>query len=218
MRNDRPLVKRYLSQNAIRKLHIGCGGNVLDGWLNADYDPHSETILRLDAAHQFPLDNDTFDYVFSEHVIEHIPYSQGVLMLAECFRILREHGTIRISTPDLSFLIDLHKGKKSHLQKRYVKWATDNFIKGAPYYDDAFVINNFVRDWGHLFIYDEKTLRSSLNKAGFTRVTRCDLSQSTDAALRNLENEKRMPKGFLRLETFTLEGRKVVGKLSKRSA
>lgn len=131
-------------------------------------------------------------------------------MLAECFRVLKEEGTIRLSTPDLSFLIDLYKDDKSNLQKEYIKWSTDTFIRDVHYYDDTFVINHFMRDWGHLFIYDEKTLRSSLEKAGFTRVTRCALNQSEDDSLRNLENEKRMPEGFLRLETITLEGRKLV--------
>jgi hypothetical protein len=49
-----------------------------------------------------------------------------------------------------------------------------------------------------------------LEKAGFTKIVRCDLRESKDGALRNLENEKRMPKGFLKLESFTLEGTKVL--------
>ena len=207
---DRQIVVEYLKRNDIRKLHIGCGDNILSGWLNSDYYPHSAAILHLDATKTFPLGNNEFDYIFSEHMIEHISYSQGLLMLTECFRVLKEEGTIRLSTPDLSFLIDLYKDDKSNLQKEYIKWATDTFIRDVQYYEDTFVINNFMRHWGHLFIYDEKTLRSSLEKAGFTRVTRCALNQSEDDSLRNLENEKRIPEGFLRLETITLEGRKLV--------
>ena len=143
-------------------------------------------------------------------MIEHISYSNGLAMLRECHRILRNNGKIRISTPNLQFLIDLYKDNKSKLQREYIKWAIDSFIKSAPCYDDTFVINNFVRDWGHLFIYDEKTLRSSLEKAGFTKIIRCDLNESKDETLRNLENEKRMPKGFLKLESVTLEGTKVL--------
>lgn len=44
--------------------------------------------------------------------------------------------------------------------------------------------------------------------AGFAKITKCDLQESQDAALRNLANETRMPPGFLRLETLTLEGSK----------
>jgi len=87
--------------------------------------------------------------------------------------------------------------------------ATKTYTKGAPYSDAAFVINNFVRDWGHQFIYDENTLRSSLERAGFTKITKYELNQSDHDALRNLENEKRMPDGFLKLETLALEATKL---------
>jgi hypothetical protein len=67
-----------------------------------------------------------------------------------------------------------------------------------------------VRDWGHQFIYDEKTLRLSLERAGFTNIVRCDLNHSEIDSFKNLENESRLPAGFLKLETLTLEGTKLV--------
>jgi predicted SAM-dependent methyltransferase len=208
-RVDRAIMESYFAEREILKLHIGCGENILSDWLNSDIFPDSDRILHLDATDTFPFSSDTFDYIFSEHMIEHISYSNGLAMLSECHRVLRNNGKIRISTPNLQFLIDLYRDEKSELQWEYIKWTTDNYIKSAPYSNDTFVINNFVRDWGHLFIYDEKTLRSSLEKAGFTEIVRCDLNESKDESLRNLENEKRMPKGFVKLESFTLEGTKL---------
>ncbi len=206
---DKQLVDRYLLQNEIRKLHIGCGYNIIDGWLNSDYQPIPTDILRLDATQTFPIETNKFDYIFSEHMIEHILYAEGLAMLTECYRVLRKNGTIRVSTPNLPFLLDLYRSDKSDRQLAYIKWATDNFIDGTDYYDDTFVINNFVRDWGHRFIYDEKTLRASLEKAGFTHITKCALNQSEEASFRDLENETRLPEGFLRMETLTLEGKKM---------
>lgn len=208
-RADRELIGKYISAEKIRKLHIGCGEKTMDGWLNADFFPWSPTVLHLDATKHFPIDDKQFDYVFSEHMIEHIPYPQGFLMLSECYRILREGGTIRITTPNLAFLIDLYKDNKSDVQKEYIKFAADGFIKYAPCADSAFVINNFVRDWGHQFIYDEKTLRATMERAGFKKITRRELNESDAAALRNLEDTNRMPERFLRLESFTLEGTKL---------
>ena len=70
-RTDRKLVDDYLNQAPVRKLHIGCGSNVIPGWLNADYFPRSRNILHLDATKPFSLlGSDIFDYVFSEHMIE----------------------------------------------------------------------------------------------------------------------------------------------------
>ncbi len=205
---DRNITRRYLENHKVRKLHIGCGRNLVAGWLNSDYFPQSAEVLHLDARGHFPFGNDQFNYVFSEHMIEHIAYLKGAAMLKECFRVLKPGGRLRISTPDLAFLMDLRRSDRSQLQNDYIRWSTHKFVKSAPYADDAFVINNFVRRWGHLFIYDEKTLRAAFIDAGFDHVVRCNLNESEDPALRGLENEKRLPKGFLRLETMTLEGTK----------
>lgn len=207
---DLKLVNNYLESNEIRKLHIGCGYHPIDGWLNSDYRPIPKDILRLDATKTFPIKNNEFDYIFSEHMIEHISYPQGSSMLQECFRVLRKNGTIRVSTPNLRFLIDLYGSDKTDIQKEYIKYSIDNYIgESTEHCNEVFVINNFFRDWGHQFIYDEQTLRTALLKAGFSNIVKCDLNQSEEESLRNLENESRYPAGFLQMETLTLEGKKL---------
>jgi predicted SAM-dependent methyltransferase len=205
---DRQMISAYIKQNEIRKLQIGCGNNILDGWLNANYYTEASYLLHLDATEPFPLDNEKFDYIFSEHMIEHISYEDGLLMLSECFRILKPDGRIRISTPNLLFLVDLYQPNKSDLQLEYIKWATETFIPNVGAHEDTYTINNFFRNWGHSFIYDEKALRLSLEKAGFTNITKCELNQSDSDVFKNLENESRLPAGFLKLETISLEGTK----------
>jgi predicted SAM-dependent methyltransferase len=205
--SSKTLAVHYVASNNVRKLHIGCGQNVLAGWLNSDYYPADPNVIHLDATMNFPFDGDTFEYVFSEHMIEHISYPQGLAMLKECCRILKRNGRLRISTPDLKFLINLYSDQKSELQKSYIKWASDTFIQNTEY-TDTMVINNFVRGWGHLFIYDEKTLRHSLELSGFADIVAYKINESDDTNLVDLENEERMPAGFLQLETFTLEARK----------
>jgi len=210
------VIDAYLREPGVRKLHLGCGGNILSGWLNTDLEPGSSNVARIDLTEQLPFEDASFDYMFSEHVIEHLSYRQGLAMLCECHRVLRPGGRLRISTPDLAFLVDLYAAEKSDVQLRYIDWATANFLCKAPVRADTFVINNFVRNWGHTFIYDEKVLRVSLSIAGFRAVTRCALNDSSDEKLCNLENEDRMPPGFLRLETFTLEASKVRTPLQAR--
>jgi predicted SAM-dependent methyltransferase len=209
-RVDLQLVDRYLQQHDVRKLHIGCGYHILDGWLNSDYQAIPKDILEIDATKTFPIGNNKFDYIFSEHMIEHILYPQGLSMLSECFRVLRKNGTIRVSTPDLPFVLDLYQSHKTDPQKEYIKSSVDNFItEETNGNDEVFVINNLFRAWGHQFIYDEQTLRSSLEKAGFKNIVRCDLGQSSKKSLQNLENDSRLPLGSFQPETLTLEGEKL---------
>jgi predicted SAM-dependent methyltransferase len=206
-RTDHRLIETY--QEPVRKLHLGCGYSHLDGWLNSDYFPVSDDVLALDVTRRFPFDDNSFDYVFSEHMIEHVCLTDGLKMLAECFRVLRLGGCIRISTPDLQFLIDL-RGKRSDVQDAYVKWSAETFlphISGIS--EEVRVINNFVRDWGHQFIYDESILREALESQGFSELVRCELNRSADENLRDLENESRAPAGFIGLETMTIEARKI---------
>ena len=204
LRFNSRVARRYLADADEPKLHLGCGNHPLDGWLNTDASPRAADVMRLDAARPFPFPDAAFARVYTEHMIGHLPFRSAELALAESFRVLSPGGKIRVSTPDLAFLIDLWRGEISPLQERYLAWASADLPRNGS----CFVINRFMRAWGHEFIYDEATLRESLETAGFTNVTRRALNESGDAALRNLENEKRMPDGFLRLESLILEGSK----------
>ena len=202
------ILRQYFSQTTTPKLHVGCGKHILSGWLNTDsyrQDP-SLPVYLFDASQKFPFADATFAYVFSEHMIEHISYSAGLHMLSECLRVLKPLGVLRLSTPDLDFLLDLRRLDKSPLQREYIRWAAEtNTPNVLDPTNVTFLINNFVRDWGHTFIYDEKTLRQSLQLAGFSNLQKCEPQESSVECLRNLENEARMPPGFLRLESMVIE-------------
>lgn len=228
LRGFRPVntraISRYFLEHDVRKLHLGCGKNVLDGWLNTDAcRPMGQStvpvlgrggrgVRYLDAARRFPFGNEfRFDYVFSEHLIEHLSLALGIAMLEECFRILKPGGKIRITTPDLRFVIGICREDKSAIEKEYVDWVADGLalpprLRSVP--SDTIVVNRFMRGWGHQFIYDEKTLSLALLSAGFSGVTRCELNESDDDALRGIEYESRLPHGYLALESMTLEATK----------
>jgi len=206
---DKKISRNYLAKEQVRKLHIGCGTNLIPTWLNSDFHPNTDKVLHLDATQSFPLDGELFDYVYSEHMIEHISYVSGLNMLKESNRVLKNNGKIRISTPNFQFLIDLYNDGNSDIQQKYLKWSSERNLKNVPYAEDVYVVNNFFRDWGHLFIYDEKALTSSLQLAGFDKIVRCNLNESTEKHFQNLENTNRMPEGFLEMETITLEGTKI---------
>lgn len=105
---DRRMAQRYLAQAREPKLHIGCGSWLLDGWLNSDLHPSSPGILLLDARRRFPFPDDTFACIYSEHMIEHLTFREGMAMLGECRRVLAPGGKVRVTAPDLAFLIDLY--------------------------------------------------------------------------------------------------------------
>jgi predicted SAM-dependent methyltransferase len=200
------MLEQYLSSNNIKKLHVGCGPNKLSGWLNSDALHHEPgPTYILDVSRQFPIADNTFDYVYSEHMIEHIEYNVGQYMINESYRILKPGGKIRITTPDINFLIDIYKNPENELYQRYLNWSTPLLMPWAPSTNPIFLFNNFVRAWGHVFIYDKNSLAECLMSAGFHTVTEHKICESADVELQDLENYARMGKDFLQLESMTLE-------------
>jgi predicted SAM-dependent methyltransferase len=207
LRFDKRLRNDYLLKAPEPKLHIGGGLHRLDGWLNTDLGL-LPAVMLMDATQKFPFSDETFKFVYTEHMIEHISYEQGSFMLRECHRVLQDGGIIRVTTPDLASIVDLYRTDLSEIQQRYLSWFSQAFLLPKMLPTSANAINAFFRLWGHQYIYDEETLTSALQAAGFRSIKRHRLGHSDHDALRNLENERRYPPGLLDYESVSLQASK----------
>ena len=176
----------YMRGHSIRKLQIGAGGYHPDGWLNTDIEPSAGEMF-LDASKPFPIPDGSFDYVFAEHVIEHISYWDAPTTLGECHRILRPGGKIRIATPNLLKLVKLFQQDKSDEERNYIagKTAVQHWPAGAV--PETVILNLELRLFGHQFVYDPATLRDLLARAGFADIAEFRPGESDDPALSGLE-------------------------------
>ncbi|MEW6366546.1 MAG: methyltransferase domain-containing protein [Acidobacteriota bacterium] len=202
--------RRYLRELSVRKLQLGAGRNLLDGWLNTDFNPTTPAHVYVDARDPLPFGDRIFDYIFTEHLIEHLSFDHGARMLAECRRVLRPGGWLRVATPDLGALIGLYGPHKTDMQLRYVRWIADNFLPAGDGPHEVFVINNAFHNYGHKFLYDFSALRYSLEKAGFVSIKRCVPGESDDVALRGIESHGRDvgDEEMNRFETMVVEARR----------
>ena len=107
----------YLKANSVRKLQLGTSNNILTGWLNTDIVVNHGPIVYMDATKRFPFENNTFDYIVAEHMIEHVEYEAAQVMLRECFRVLKPGGRVRFATPDLRVLLALYSKRKDGRSK-----------------------------------------------------------------------------------------------------
>jgi len=180
-------ISAYLRETQSPRLQIGAGYNMLSGWLNTTLYPFAPGAVYLDASQPFPLPSAAFDYVFSEHVIEHIEFEEAALMLSESARVLKSGGRIRLATPDLAQIIALYVQPGAPAQQAYIRWIMDNFRPQIGEYNPAQVINHSFHGWRHKFIYDEPTLIKALTAAGFSAVTRVEPGRSGDENLRGIE-------------------------------
>jgi predicted SAM-dependent methyltransferase len=205
------LIDAYLRTHSERMLHLGAGSNLYEGWLNTDVVNFRRLnrVVYLDARNPFPLPDCSFDLVFTEHMIEHLSYPEGRQCLAECHRVLRSGGRIRVATPSIDRLIQLYEPELTELQRRYMRWATETFITDVDVILPGFIVNNMLRNFGHKFVYDEQTLRHALETSGFVDVEVCPVGESPDPRLAGLERHMRSVAEFNAFETIVLEGRRL---------
>ena len=208
-------IKSYLRTSQLKKLHIGASeaaasNGLLQGWLNTDLMPNTSDVVYLDATRHFPIKDNTFDYVFSEHMVEHVDYSGALAMLQECYRVLKSGGRVRIATPDLEVLIGLRSKEKTDSQTNYVRWITEKFMPNVHECKEVFVINNAFHAWGHRFLYDRETLRATLLNVGFRNVAFYKPGVSEDENLRGLESHGTIIQSeeINQFETFVAEAQK----------
>jgi len=160
-----------------RRLHLGAGGHVLPGWANLDVGG-PQGVTRFDLERPLPFANGSVDLVYTEHFIEHLHKQQALVLLAECARVLRTGGALRISTPDLQVLVDEYQARRT------TEWLDMQFAPGSP----CDMVNEAMRLWGHLYVWDEQELFSALERAGFTGVRRVSWGRSAHEGLSGLES------------------------------
>lgn len=199
---------RNIRRKPWTKLQLGAGQNRLQGWLNTDLMPGRD-VLHVDVTRRFPFPDGQFDYVFTEHMIEHLPFKRGCHMLQEIHRVLRTGGKLRIATPDFEFLLRLCREHISPQEQEYIAWAIRTFTPDLPA-SSVSVVNNFFRDWGHQYIYDQRTLSQVLSNWGFGDIVRCEVGQSNHPALSGLETHgKWIGDANNRIETLVMEATKL---------
>jgi predicted SAM-dependent methyltransferase len=210
-------IQNYLRANPVRKLQLGSSFTPLEGWLNTDLIPEVPGVVYLDATRRFPFDDNTFDYIASEHMIEHIDYDSGQAMLREAFRVLKPGGGIRIATPDLRVLLGLNAADKTPAESKYIEWIVSKLFPHVADCKAAFVINNAFRCWGHQFLYDAETLKAALARCGFASFLHHKPGESHDTHLRGIESHGRHmgSEDINQFETLVIEARVPAQKTQK---
>lgn len=84
-----------------RLLNIGCGGSWHPDWLNCDVRPASPEVRTLDARCRIPIADGGCDAVYHSHVLEHLEPRDARRFMAECSRVLKTGGVLRVAVPDL---------------------------------------------------------------------------------------------------------------------
>lgn len=169
-RRQRP--RTALLRRHVERLHIGCGPQVLPGWVNVDVEPYPGIDLVHDIREGMPFTG--VQYIYAEHFIEHLTYDEALRFFRECRAALSDDGVLRLSTPNLDWVLATH-------------------YRGADGVGNCFAMNKAFRGWGHQFLYNAATLTASLHAAGFEAVRFVAYGRSDDPVLDGIERHETYP-------------------------
>jgi predicted SAM-dependent methyltransferase len=156
---------------------------------------------QLDIGDALPFDDAAVDWVYAEHLIEHVPLGMVIGWLREVRRILRPGGVVRLTTPDLERYIRGYLDQQGGFFARHRRRLRTLRV-GPPMPERrAFMINQIFYHFGHRWIYDEAELRHALAAAGFDgwRISRHEYREGARADVAALDTS------FRRDETLYLE-------------
>jgi predicted SAM-dependent methyltransferase len=155
------------------RLHIGCGGVHLDGWVNVDERPQPGVDVVADVTKG--LDFRDVEAVYAEHFLEHLTPEAALSFLCAVRRALRPEGWLRLSTPNLDWV-----------------WSTHYRLDG----DDetsrqgALALNRAFHAWGHRFLWNRAMLSEALEACGFEALRYCRYGESLLAHFHGIERHE----------------------------
>lgn len=117
-------------------INLGCGSRYREGWTNLDISPTSPQVKAWDVLSGIPFPDDTFEFVYHSHLLEHIPKSKVTGFLAECYRVLKPGCVIRVVVPNLENI--------ARLYLQYLEESLQDSEQGRRRYD-----------WMLLELYDQ---------------------------------------------------------------
>ena len=159
------------------RLHLGCGQSPIPGWINIDVQELPGVDRVIDVRNGLPFEN--VAAVYGEHFLEHLDLEDGLWCLVECRRVLAPDGVVRISTPNLDWVLATH-----YRMGGWPGGEQDAVI-------DCLRMNRAFHGWGHRFLYNRHTLTAALRAAGFAHVTMHSYGESDRADLQGLERHEK---------------------------
>lgn len=130
------------------KLNLACGSDIKKDFINInDWNRDNNIDLICDLTKEFPFNNESVDYIYCSHFLEHLNWFDGRELLVNCFRVLKRDGILRIVIPDF---------KKSF--KKYIDGDREFF---KPYFKN---LNDSDWEYYSTVYHEPEKIRKRKNK------------------------------------------------------
>ncbi|AIL60626.1 class I SAM-dependent methyltransferase [Pseudomonas alkylphenolica] len=167
-----------------KKIQYACGLNAFKGWLNVDFFDDAliwnfthfggvprnvaENVYKLNILDRHPFPDNYFDYAFCEDFVEHIQQKDAILFLFEVYRTLKPGGILRLSTPGLDGVMNVHFNKPNY----------ESILENQ---DSAYT------RWGHVHFFTHESLKTMASYIGYREYHPVSYGESLHKELEHLE-------------------------------
>ncbi|MBI4325124.1 MAG: methyltransferase domain-containing protein [Chloroflexi bacterium] len=171
---------QLLADKRSLKLNLGCGNNPKPGWVNIDlFNPHAD--FCYDVRRAFPLPDTSCAFIYSDHLFEHLDYTDGLSLMRESHRLLEHGGIFRAAMPDMPAVFQAYLAR----DYAYFDLVKDfALVSGMDNREATWVdyVNFAVYQYGeHKMVYDIEKLQKMANWAGFSKACRSDYQPGMDS-------------------------------------
>jgi predicted SAM-dependent methyltransferase len=167
------------------RLHIGCGKQRLEGWVDIDVHPAP---LALNILRGLPFADGAARRVYVSHMLEHLFFPHDVRgFLGELHRVLEPGGRVRIVVPDVEQCIAAYQERNAEFfasRRETWPWWPENPTRLEDFlaYSGAGPEPAWLFE-SHKYGYDFETLRKVLQEAAFRNVQTSTFMGSRDPEL-----------------------------------
>lgn len=159
--NKKLFFNQFIKDKKSIKLHLGCGSNILNGYINIDLYNQSAD-MKLDITDLSYFEDNSIEEIFLNAVFEHLYTFEQERALKEWHRILKPGGLLRIdSLPDFDEIIKAYINKtKGHIKQTFDLYEVTRYSHGD--YNPENRIGQMHKD-----LFTKSKIRNLLKNAGF---------------------------------------------------
>jgi ubiquinone/menaquinone biosynthesis C-methylase UbiE len=176
----------------MKKVQFGCGQNKLKGWENYDMD--------VDIREPLPFEDNSIDFIYAEHVIEHVEIEHAVNFFIECKRVLKDGGVARYIVPSI---VEQFKHRDEKRFNKYTKYfAKKKWSNNTP----LGVMKSILYGHGHKTAWTRELMEVVLTTVGFNDIKHADIYTSEMEELSNIAGHwKKVGRDFFEIDSICLE-------------
>ena len=150
------------------KLHLGCGTDYLDGYINIDSSPDVGADLVMDVSRLVYFRDECIERIECYHFIEHLDYYFAIRMLKQFYRILKPGGMVLMELPNFDVCV---RSLGQYFENNGFDLAMCGIYGHPPAITEDGISQ--LHKWGWTFA----ALENELDKIGFTGVVQHEIKQ-----------------------------------------